>query len=653
MALAIFERVCSDIEGEFTSIPDGTALFSQIRGRLQSIWDEPPFEDLSVLLGKHLTEDETRIIFFAPEQDQIRYYVAMLECAPEAFPSSHPLRKVQPLAITLIYLIHRRKWAFLEEFVLHGGLRVLAVHVAMENLYYRGQVLEILLAITDVETFDWFKAKEDTLNKNLHMRMLELHANPIFLTNLLQNRVGSYPGGSFRCLQLLAFWLSWVRVLYTEDKKLLLSSKMLQELTLWAGGHFGDAEPSVAVASTPEGDDDPRAEEKKLAQTLVDDFGSHGSVEGRMIGGIDAPDAPRVEELPDKVVKEEAVEVVQDVADLKGAGSELYRSGMYSDALDKYTEALDMLMDKRDDAENTQISHHDYDVEASLHFNRANTWWKLAEEERMHKDAKPEAGEEYLAKAQQACQMIFRLVESGHGRRVLLKAAYRHASIELTQGQTLAGIETIDKFIATAGEEGSSDMDMLRQLRRKCLASHLAAQAKGSSAGEDEDQDTSSDLLDVETRAMMNQLFKRKGRELRRQAHPWDGWSPPEDDGNALSGDVQEGAVGHGTVGKDGTGKVMAASPSDDSREEDIGEMVNRLNMKGKPVQETKEASDLAQKKRKQARAAKLDSLANITGIPSRGRDKDKDKDKKKSSSKKGKDKQTDKEVIFRKLQLF
>ena len=99
--------------------------------------------------------------------------------------------------------------------------------------------MEIFLSATDADTYNWFEPKGDALSKTLHARMLELHDHPYFLTNLLANRKDSYPGGSFRCLQLLAFFLSWLRLLYTKEKKLLLSAAFLGQIAAWASGDFG------------------------------------------------------------------------------------------------------------------------------------------------------------------------------------------------------------------------------------------------------------------------------------------------------------------------------------------------------------------------------------------------------------------------------
>ena len=105
------------------------------------------------------------------------------------------------------------------------------------NLYYRGQAFEILLSITDCDSFDWFQPHDgSTTKKILQSRFLSLSDNPDFLSGLIENRKKSYPGGSFRALQLLAFWISWVRAMMTKNQVLNLSDKILEELYLWSEG---------------------------------------------------------------------------------------------------------------------------------------------------------------------------------------------------------------------------------------------------------------------------------------------------------------------------------------------------------------------------------------------------------------------------------
>ena len=121
-----------------------------------------------------------------------------------------------------------------------------------ENLYLRGQAFEVLLSITDCDTFDWFQHHEgNTTTRALHHRLMGLSQHPNFLAGLLDNRTRSYPGGSLRALQLLAFWISWVRAVNTTNHILTLSDSLLRELKLWSEGQGEDlCEDEINLAKT-------------------------------------------------------------------------------------------------------------------------------------------------------------------------------------------------------------------------------------------------------------------------------------------------------------------------------------------------------------------------------------------------------------------
>jgi hypothetical protein len=78
-----------------------------------------------------------------------------------------------------------------------------------------------------------------------------LSQHPNFLSGLLENRKKSYPGGSLRALQLLAFWISWVRAVNTTNHILILSDSLLQEIKLWSQGQGEDlCEDEINLAKT-------------------------------------------------------------------------------------------------------------------------------------------------------------------------------------------------------------------------------------------------------------------------------------------------------------------------------------------------------------------------------------------------------------------
>jgi hypothetical protein len=57
-------------------------------------------------------------------------------------------------------------------------------------------------------------------------------------------------------MYLLAFWISWIRAMYTKDRRLVLSSKMLIEIHRWSCGLGNDLVEEEVV----------------LAKKLYDDF---------------------------------------------------------------------------------------------------------------------------------------------------------------------------------------------------------------------------------------------------------------------------------------------------------------------------------------------------------------------------------------------
>ena len=114
------------------------------------------------------------------------------------------------------------------------------------------------MKVTSTPYLDWFDLPKDHDQKVLHTRLLEL-SQWDFIKNLLSNGPhiegdhNKIPNASFFCLQILAFWLSWTRKLYSKDGILNLSKELLNTLKKW--------KESVVVA-----------EEKELITKLYEDF---------------------------------------------------------------------------------------------------------------------------------------------------------------------------------------------------------------------------------------------------------------------------------------------------------------------------------------------------------------------------------------------
>lgn len=76
--------------------------------------------------------------------------------------------------------------------------------------------LSHLPQLTGHPSFDWFSPAVTSVDKELHGAMLALsHPSVALIGSLLANVPSSTPGADFTCLQILAFWLSWARKLYT------------------------------------------------------------------------------------------------------------------------------------------------------------------------------------------------------------------------------------------------------------------------------------------------------------------------------------------------------------------------------------------------------------------------------------------------------
>eukprot|EP00960_Hanusia_phi_P029051 747747-Hanusia_phi.AAC.3 len=147
---------------------------------------------------------------------------------------------------------------------------LLTIWHASKNLYLRSQAMETLSLLTDQnDNIDWLSAKN--IDPEIHKRLFQMTKGDM-IPNLLANMRNSYPGGSYTALRILAFFLSWVRgelsghlpvqallifltALYTKDKVLYLSKKVLEAFDDWR---------KLAEISD---------EERKLATTLLEDFG--------------------------------------------------------------------------------------------------------------------------------------------------------------------------------------------------------------------------------------------------------------------------------------------------------------------------------------------------------------------------------------------
>ena len=672
------------VKKEYSNVKDGEDLIQRVSTRFRSVYDKPPIDEISMVLGKNIALEEARIILFCPEQIQMRYYVAFLSILPnDNKDSNHPLIKLQPIIVTLTYLIHRKKWLFLEEFILHGGLLSFADSLIMDNLYMRGQILEIFLTITDVDSYDWFKKNDDVLSKSLHRRMLELHEHPSFLSNLLSNRLKSYPGGSFRCLQLLAFWLSWVRALYTNDQILQLSQSVLDHLEAWSKGEIGGKE------DLSEGMKEMLEQEQKLGAALFEDFSKAGAADSNVeyISNLNKPeynDNDNVNDIKtntDSRTEEGLIEVSADgsfdltksqtsnsnsnttiegpqmnnlklVLGTKEDGNVQYRHGNFKTALKKYEIALDIAETLALDGGGKDGEVKCWEAVCSLHFNRANTLWKMwesKEKDRTGQDIDNDVDTEVstntnndqninlelVHKSESAIRACISVsIEQKVGEHLKMKSAYRLASIYLIQKEYQKAIECVDECMKTStntSSDGASsndgDMDALKQLRRKCVAKMFVTNSSSSNNTNDNDnanqKESIPSVLDHRMSNLLQQLQLRRAREDVRETHPWRGWTPPkEEDTLETSTSITNDIDIKGSSNTNITNDITTGMFEKGKGVEDIGQLVNRLNKESKTSKISKSSKGKDQKKsnnkskdKKDKKTSNIVKLAAATGL--------------------------------------
>jgi hypothetical protein len=222
-------------------------------------YDSPMTTHLEPVLRKRLIDDEVRHVMFSPTPAQYRFYAALLSLrSADGSATERQLwpQVLQKRATTLFYLKHARNWDLVLEFVMLDGLQVLADMFLHQDLQVRGQAIDSFVQITSNPRFDWFNDPVGYHDKVLHSKMIGLAApSSPFMRNLMQN-IQLYdpkhakqllelsdansnhsvrlPGGTYVMLQVLAFFLSWVRKFYTQPRnELRLSRELLDLLENW------------------------------------------------------------------------------------------------------------------------------------------------------------------------------------------------------------------------------------------------------------------------------------------------------------------------------------------------------------------------------------------------------------------------------------
>lgn len=430
-------------------------------------------------------------------------------------------------------------------FTSNNGLEALAALIDSDNLYLRGQVLEIILTATDCDVYDWFKRPQSYGDRVLHQNMLGFARSALVLKKLFANRVDSYPGGSFRALQIIAFLLSWMRALYTADQRLQLSPQALDELRKWvAKGPAAAPITDVAAGAEGESQADP---EVQLAQALLDDFTSEANLAptpessvqlppsvqaagdtSYMLTAIDASslaEAEMSQKAPkpappteDNVGKSTAADQPTHAAntrsppvsgpisvqELKERGNAHFKQGEYREATAWYQRAIEQLPSP---TERNKDGREDTSLRAALHTNAATALWKVAQQVLA---ADPELEMDLGLKTASETEsespltaLRSTLADCTHHCEAALvaqpsncKAAYRLASILLLQQRarealevTLSCLRVSGSGNANAGQASeNSDVEVLHQMRRRCAAAVLLEESDASKLTKGSDQ---------------------------------------------------------------------------------------------------------------------------------------------------------------------
>jgi len=249
MANVVDARFAALLDELAAAMPDGESA-ARIRSGFTKHWLSPPLAELELVLRRTLPLAEARELLFFPEPADMPTYTRLIARAPTGAPAEHPQSRVRTPALGLLYMRHSREWRLMRPFLLAGGLKTLGDALGDENVYLRAQAIDVLVSLTSTGLHDWcagysspiattldltqgsseppltqnlnpntpyplLRFAEPPLDPEVHRRWLDL-ASPEanFVSHVADNLGASFPGGSYYCLQALAFWLSLLRYFY-------------------------------------------------------------------------------------------------------------------------------------------------------------------------------------------------------------------------------------------------------------------------------------------------------------------------------------------------------------------------------------------------------------------------------------------------------
>ncbi|CAK4660316.1 unnamed protein product [Aphanomyces euteiches] len=200
-------------------------LQESLKEKFNAYYANPETHHVEQVLRKRMTDAHAQSLLFSPTREQAALYVTLIQGPPKGAPESHPCSV--------------------------GGLDALVDLFEHDNMHFRGQALDVFTQVTSNPDFDWFTLPSCAESKAIHSKMLLLTNTSDFVKSLVANK--GVAAMSYYALQILAFFMSWVRKLYTKGE-LRLSSALLATLSDWK--------------STPGLSE----EERTLATKVFDDF---------------------------------------------------------------------------------------------------------------------------------------------------------------------------------------------------------------------------------------------------------------------------------------------------------------------------------------------------------------------------------------------
>lgn len=426
----------------------------------------------------------------------------------------------------------RKNIEFFQEFLCFGGFEALSSLLLCENLYIRGQVVETVLTAVDCDVFDWFEPHCDDRTLLLHKSMLNLARSPRFLRSLLCNRNNSFPGGGFLCLQIIGFWISWVRGLYVSKNadgaiELHVGMWVLSELQQW----YDDIRRRKSMDTSLKDEEKDKAStdyECELLKTLYDDIVCHSigvdielpfqnvqwirddfvysknSISSNLSTPLQLSDnmTNQSQSLEDKVLA------------LKEEGNRLFALSSYEDSLAIYQQAHQIIDEKETSLDNKFRE----DMISSISFNISNVYWKLYLLSNKDLD---------LDECGRFAQRTLSLT-TDH-----IKACYRLANVFYKQGKYLEAVDLIQSFLHQSFPSPNlKGLETLKMFLYKCMAAVMKTKSdrlineneKDLGAGTMNHQNNQMEAekvlgLDKQTSRILAQLKKRQIREQRHLSH--------------------------------------------------------------------------------------------------------------------------------------